>query len=73
MPLTNGSQEEIPLPHAAGLVAGVLPFDRASLERSGTRYVIETSDARPSSLRGARPWYRVLLATPSGRLLELTG
>jgi hypothetical protein len=48
-------------------------FDRASLERSGVRYVIVTDDARPNTLRGAQPWYRVLLATPSDRLLEVTG
>lgn len=48
-------------------------FDRASLERSGVRYVIVTADAKPATLRGAQPWYRVLLSTPSGRLLEVTG
>jgi hypothetical protein len=48
-------------------------FDRASLERSGARYVIVTDDARPATLRGAQPWYRVLLSTPNGRLLEVTG
>jgi len=48
-------------------------FDRTALERSGVRYVIVTADARPPALRGPQPWYRVLLATPSGRLLELTG
>jgi hypothetical protein len=48
-------------------------FDEASLQRSGVRYVIVTADARPATLRGLQPWYRVLLTTPSGRLLELTG
>jgi hypothetical protein len=48
-------------------------FDQASLERSGVRYVIVTDDARPATLRGAQSWYRVLLSTPSGRLLEVTG
>ncbi|MDX6521407.1 MAG: hypothetical protein QOF08_2012, partial [Gaiellales bacterium] len=37
------------------------------------RYVIVTDDARPATLRGAQSWYRVLLSTPSGRLLEVTG
>jgi hypothetical protein len=46
-------------------------FDRASLESSGARYVIVTADARPDALEGRQPWYRVLLNTPSGRLLEL--
>jgi hypothetical protein len=51
----------------------VTGFDRASLERSGVRYVIVTDDARPATLRGLQPWYRVLLATPDARLLEVTG
>ncbi len=48
-------------------------FDQASLQRSGVRYVIVTADARPATLRGPQPWYQVLLSTPSGRLLELSG
>jgi len=51
----------------------VTAFDRASLERSGVRYVIVTDDARPDTLRGPQPWYRLLLSTPDARLLEVTG
>jgi hypothetical protein len=48
-------------------------YDQASLEASGARWVIVTADARPVTLRGLQPWYRVRLSTPSIRLLELTG
>ena len=44
VPLTNGNQEEIPLPHAAGLVAGVLPFDRASLEQAVDQFFDRLED-----------------------------
>ena len=44
VPLTNGNQEEIPLPHAAGLVAGVLPFDRASLEQAVNQFFDRLED-----------------------------
>ena len=42
--LPNGNQEEIPLPHAAGLVAGVLPFDRASLEQAVDQFFDQLED-----------------------------
>ena len=42
--LPNGNQEEIPLPHAAGLVAGVLPFDRASLEQAVNQFFDRLED-----------------------------
>ena len=42
--LPNGNQEEIPLPHAAGLVAGVLPFDRASLEQAVDQFFDRLED-----------------------------
>jgi hypothetical protein len=48
-------------------------FDQASRQASGVRFVIVTNDARPDSLLGTQPWYRVLLATSSGRLLEVNG
>jgi hypothetical protein len=44
VPLTNDNQEEIPLPHAAGLVAGVLPFDRASLEQAVDQFFDRLED-----------------------------
>jgi hypothetical protein len=44
VPLTNGNQEEIPLPHAAGLVAGVLPFDRALLEQAVDQFFDRLED-----------------------------
>jgi hypothetical protein len=44
VPLTSGNQEEIPLPHAAGLVAGVLPFDRASLEQAVDQFFDRLED-----------------------------
>ena len=47
-------------------------FDRPSLERSGVRWVIVTSDAVPVSLRGDAGWYRVVAATGAGRLIEVT-
>ena len=47
-------------------------FDRSSLERSGVRWVIVTSDAVPVSLRGDAGWYRVVAATGAGRLIEVT-
>jgi len=47
-------------------------FDRSSLERSGVRWVIVTSDAVPLSLRGDAGWYRVVAATGAGRLIEVT-
>lgn len=48
-------------------------FDQASLEASGARWVIVTADARPATLRGLQPWYRVRMSTRDIRLLELTG
>jgi hypothetical protein len=48
-------------------------FTRADLDRAGVRYVIETPDARPPALRGRQSWFRVLLDSPVGRLLEVTG
>jgi hypothetical protein len=42
--LPNDIQEEIPLPHAAGLVAGVLPFDRASLEQAVDQFFDQLED-----------------------------
>jgi hypothetical protein len=44
VPLTNGNHEEIPLPHAAGLVAGVLPFDQASLEQAVDQFFDRLED-----------------------------
>jgi hypothetical protein len=44
VPLTNGNQKEMPLPHAAGLVAGVLPFDRASLEQAVDQFFDRLED-----------------------------
>jgi hypothetical protein len=44
VPLAKGNQEEIPLPHAAGLVAGVLPFDRASLEQAVDQFFDRLED-----------------------------
>jgi hypothetical protein len=44
VPLANSNQEEIPLPHAAGLVAGVLPFDRASLEQAVDQFFDQLED-----------------------------
>jgi hypothetical protein len=44
VPVTSGNQEEIPLPHAAGLVAGVLPFDRASLEQAVDQFFDRLED-----------------------------
>ena len=44
VPLTNGGQGAIPLPHAAGLVAGVLPFDQASLEQAVNQFFDRLED-----------------------------
>ena len=48
-------------------------FGRASLERSGVRWVIVTRDAVPPSLRGERGWFRVVASSSAGRLIEVTG
>jgi len=44
VPLTNDNREEVPQPHAAGLVAGVLPFDRASLEQAVDQFFDRLED-----------------------------
>jgi hypothetical protein len=46
---------------------------RDGLTAAGVRYVIETPDAQPPALRGRQSWFRVLYASPAGRLLEVTG
>jgi hypothetical protein len=43
-PLGHGNQEEIPLPHAADLIADVLPLDRASLERAVDQFFDRLED-----------------------------
>jgi len=43
-PLTGGDQDELPLPHAAGLIADVIPFDRATLEHAVDRFFDELED-----------------------------
>ena len=48
-------------------------FDRASLERSGVRWVIVTPDSVPAGLRGDGGWYRVVASSSAGRLIEVTG
>jgi hypothetical protein len=48
-------------------------FDRSSLKRSGVRWVIVTPDAVPASLRGDGRWYRVVVSSSAGRLIEVTG
>jgi len=46
-------------------------FTRAGLRASGVTYVIVTPGHRPSALTGDHDWYRVLLATPRGRVLQV--
>jgi hypothetical protein len=48
-------------------------FTQDALERSGVRYVIVTTDARPPALQGTHSWYRVLVQSPVGRLIEVRG
>ena len=56
--LPNGNQEEIPLPHAAGLMADVLPFDRASLEHAVDQFFDQLEDLGVGQL--PEPGLRVL-------------
>jgi hypothetical protein len=44
---------------------------RAGLEGAGVRYVVVIGRTRPSALRGEQPWFRVLVDTDRGDLLEL--
>jgi len=46
-------------------------FTREALVSSGVRYVIVTSDDRPPALRGRQDWFRVLVASPAGQLIEV--
>ena len=50
----------------------VTSFRRRALRAAGVRYVIVTPLQRPPALTGAHDWYRVVLATPQGRVLEVT-
>jgi hypothetical protein len=43
-PPAGGSQQELPLPHAAGLIADVLPLDRASLELAVDQFFEQLED-----------------------------
>jgi hypothetical protein len=43
-PLTNGNLDEIPLPHSAGLIADVLPLDRALLEQAVDQFFDRLED-----------------------------
>jgi len=49
----------------------VAAFDRDTLRRAGVRWVIVTNDRRPPQLSGARDWFRVVLRSAGGRLIEV--
>jgi hypothetical protein len=43
-PIVDGNQVKLPLPHAAGLIANVVPFDRASLEQAVDQFFNQLED-----------------------------
>jgi hypothetical protein len=43
-PIVDGNQAKLPLPHAAGLIANVVPFDRASLEQAVDQFFNQLED-----------------------------
>lgn len=50
----------------------VTSFSRRALRAAGVRFVIVTPLNRPRAVTGDHDWYRVVLATPQGRVLEVT-
>jgi hypothetical protein len=46
-------------------------FTRAALERSGVRYVIVTNDSRPPAFRQKANWFRVLVRSRVGSVVEV--
>jgi hypothetical protein len=43
-PVANGNQDELPLPHAAGLITNVIPFNRTSLEQAVDQFFDRLED-----------------------------
>jgi hypothetical protein len=46
-------------------------FTTGALRKAGVRWVIVTNDVRPPALRGTKGWFRTVLSTPAGRLIEV--
>ena len=49
----------------------VTVYTRRALRAAGVRYVIVSPRHRPAALTGTHSWYRVVLATPQGRVLDV--
>jgi hypothetical protein len=43
-PIADGNQEELPMPHAAGLITNVIPFNRTSLEQAVDQFFDRLED-----------------------------
>ncbi len=66
--LTGDNPDALPIPTSADLIANVLPFDRAALDRAISRFFEQIEDVNPRDLLGKSPTKIVLvsLAVVSG-------
>lgn len=60
--IVNGNQAKLPLPHAAGLIANVVPFDRASLEQAVDQFFNQLEDLGMGQLVEQRPTHVIPLS-----------